>query len=110
MKTTVVLATRNEHKLREIAKILAGTPVTLRSLTDYPEIPEIDEYGETFAENALIKAREVFVITSYSIHYTKLYEEGDRRPGAEHHRAVLGRPEPQLGRVRPLGGVRNNFV
>ncbi|MCB9090158.1 MAG: RdgB/HAM1 family non-canonical purine NTP pyrophosphatase [Calditrichae bacterium] len=63
MKTTVVLATRNAHKLREIAEILAEAPVVMRSLEDYPQIPEIAETAETFAGNALIKAREVFAQT-----------------------------------------------
>jgi XTP/dITP diphosphohydrolase len=31
--------------------------LNLRSLADYPEYPDVEETGETFAENALIKAR-----------------------------------------------------
>jgi XTP/dITP diphosphohydrolase len=49
----LVVATRNEHKLREIGQILAG--VELVPLPDDVELPP--ETGETFAENALIKAR-----------------------------------------------------
>jgi XTP/dITP diphosphohydrolase len=49
----LVMATRNEHKLRELAEILAG--VELVPLPDEVELPP--ETGETFAENALIKAR-----------------------------------------------------
>jgi XTP/dITP diphosphohydrolase len=49
----VVLATRNEHKLRELAEILAD--VELTPLPDGAELPP--EEGETFAENALAKAR-----------------------------------------------------
>jgi XTP/dITP diphosphohydrolase len=49
----LVLATRNEHKLRELGEILAG--VELVPLPDDVELPP--ETGETFAENALIKAR-----------------------------------------------------
>jgi XTP/dITP diphosphohydrolase len=48
-----VVATRNEHKLRELAEILAG--VELVPLPEDVEMPP--ETGETFAENALIKAR-----------------------------------------------------
>lgn len=53
MAHRVVLATRNEHKLRELAEILPG--IELSPLPEAIELPP--ETGETFAENALIKAR-----------------------------------------------------
>lgn len=49
----VVAATRNEHKLRELGEIL--TAVELRPLPEEVELPP--EHGETFADNALDKAR-----------------------------------------------------
>jgi XTP/dITP diphosphohydrolase len=49
----VVVATRNEHKLRELAEILDG--FELEPLPPEVELPP--ETGETFQENALIKAR-----------------------------------------------------
>jgi XTP/dITP diphosphohydrolase len=49
----LVVATRNDHKLRELAEILDG--VELVALPSEVELPP--ETGETFAENALIKAR-----------------------------------------------------
>jgi XTP/dITP diphosphohydrolase len=49
----VVVATRNEHKLRELGEILAG--VVLEPLPAEVTLPL--EEGETFAENALAKAR-----------------------------------------------------
>jgi XTP/dITP diphosphohydrolase len=49
----VVLATRNAHKLREFRRLLPGTE--LEPLPDEVELPP--ETGETFEENALIKAR-----------------------------------------------------
>lgn len=49
----LVVATRNEHKLRELAEILDG--IQLVPLPDEVVLPS--ETGETFAENALIKAR-----------------------------------------------------
>jgi XTP/dITP diphosphohydrolase len=55
----LVLGTRNEHKLREFARLLEG--VEVRPL---PEgIPSPPETGETFEENALIKARAAFRAT-----------------------------------------------
>lgn len=52
---TLVVATRNDHKLRELAEILRG--VELVPLEPGVEMPP--ETGDTFAENALIKARAV---------------------------------------------------
>jgi XTP/dITP diphosphohydrolase len=47
------VATRNEHKLRELRQILVG--IELAALAPEVELPP--ETGETFAENALVKAR-----------------------------------------------------
>ena len=55
----LVVATRNEHKLRELRQILPG--VALEPLADGIELPP--ETGETFAENALIKARAAHAAT-----------------------------------------------
>ena len=52
----ILLATRNVKKLVELQRILAG--VSLVGLDDVPAYDEIPESGLTFAENALIKARE----------------------------------------------------
>ena len=55
----LVVATRNEHKLREFGEILAG--VELVPLPDEVELPP--ETGETFAANALAKARAAHAAT-----------------------------------------------
>lgn len=52
-RRSIVVATRNQHKLGELAEILAGAD--LEPLPDSVELPPED--GETFAENALGKAR-----------------------------------------------------
>lgn len=57
---TIVIATSNENKLVEIKQILKKLPVKILSLKDFPEIPPIPETGETFQENAQIKAQTVF--------------------------------------------------
>jgi XTP/dITP diphosphohydrolase len=53
---TLVVATTNPGKIREITAILEGAPVDLRTLADFPPIAEPDETGATFAENARLKA------------------------------------------------------
>lgn len=52
----LLLATTNPGKLREIEAILDGAPVTLVTLNEFPGIPEPEETGETFADNARLKA------------------------------------------------------
>jgi XTP/dITP diphosphohydrolase len=54
-----VLATKNPGKVREIAAMLQGIDVDVRSLSDYAPMLEIDEDGGTFLANALKKARIV---------------------------------------------------
>ena len=51
----LIVATRNAHKTREIDQILDST-VVVQDLTAHPEIPEIAETGESFQENAKLKA------------------------------------------------------
>lgn len=55
----LVVATRNRGKFREIVAIFADWPGALRSLEEFPDLPEAVEDGATLAENALRKARWV---------------------------------------------------
>lgn len=55
--TSLLIATTNRGKLKEIEGILEGVPVTLLTLNDRSTIVEPDETGTTFAENARLKAR-----------------------------------------------------
>src|SRR5215472_14981366 len=50
----LILATRNEHKVAEIRAIL-GNGFGYRSLTDFPDAPEVAEDANTFAGNATKK-------------------------------------------------------
>ena len=56
MSRPLVIATTNQGKLREIEAILAGIPFALQTLKDYPETTEPTETGQTFGENARLKA------------------------------------------------------
>lgn len=51
----LTLATRNRHKTREFAEIL-GREFALSDLANRPDVPEAEETGKTFEENAIIKA------------------------------------------------------
>jgi XTP/dITP diphosphohydrolase len=60
MSGRLLLATRNPGKLAELQRLLesAVPGVAVVGLRDVPEYPEAPETGATFAENALLKARE----------------------------------------------------
>ena len=56
---TILVATRNPDKVREIEAILRGLDVSLVSLERFPDAPAAVEDGLTVEENALKKARTV---------------------------------------------------
>ena len=53
----VIFATRNRGKIREIRDALKGLGLRVYALSDFPDVPEIEEDGNSFTENALKKAR-----------------------------------------------------
>jgi XTP/dITP diphosphohydrolase len=60
---TLVMATQNPGKVREMGALLEDLGVRLLSLADFPELPDIPEEGVTFAENAFFKAKTVAGLT-----------------------------------------------
>jgi len=60
---TIVLATRNPHKLGELAAVLSGIGWELRSAFDFAQLAEVDEDQSTLEGNALKKARYTFEMT-----------------------------------------------
>ena len=58
----IILASKNQDKINEIKKILNDTGVLLKTCNDI-EIPEVDETGSTFVENAILKARSASLVT-----------------------------------------------
>ncbi len=59
----LVVATKNEGKVREFRKIMRDLPVEIVSLKHFPDLPDIIEDGRTFEENALKKARALAIFT-----------------------------------------------
>jgi XTP/dITP diphosphohydrolase len=58
--STLVLATRNQGKIREFRRILdaiSNGAINLVGLEEFPHTTEVEETGTTFKENALLKAR-----------------------------------------------------
>ena len=61
--TTLVVATTNQGKQSEIRELLAGLPLQLRTLTDYPAVDAPEETGTGFADNARQKALYYSAVT-----------------------------------------------
>ena len=60
---TLVIATANPGKIREIGDLLGELGFTLKTLADFPECPEVAEDGDTFEANATKKAKAVAACT-----------------------------------------------
>lgn len=56
MTKELLIATRNQGKLREIRELLRGYPLRVTSLADYSGVPDVVEDGTTFRQNAVKKA------------------------------------------------------
>lgn len=55
-KIPIVLATRNQGKIKEITELLSSYDIDIKSLNDFGPIPTVEETGTTFDDNAYIKA------------------------------------------------------
>jgi XTP/dITP diphosphohydrolase len=65
LERKLLIATTNLKKGGEMAEILraADLGIAFTTLADYPDAPEVDETGETFMENAAIKAAAAIDLT-----------------------------------------------
>lgn len=52
----LLIATRNRHKFREIGAILGGEGLDFICAADRPDLPDVEETGATFDDNARLKA------------------------------------------------------
>lgn len=59
----LLVATRNKKKLAEIKDLLKDLPLKITSLDDYPDLPQIEEDGDSFSANALKKAATIALYT-----------------------------------------------
>jgi XTP/dITP diphosphohydrolase len=98
---TIVLATGNPGKVREIRQMLAPLPVDVDSLERFQEIPEPEEMGATFAENARDKARYYARATgcwALADDSGLVVDALDGAPGVRSARYAADRVAPDAGR------------
>lgn len=62
MTSKIVLASGNKGKLKEFNQVLGGLGVSVVPQSDY-QVPDADETGLSFVENAIIKARHACQLT-----------------------------------------------
>lgn len=63
MDRKIVLASRNRRKVEELQSILHNTGFTIVPVSEFDGVPDVEETGKTFAENAILKAETVMNIT-----------------------------------------------
>lgn len=56
MSKTLLIATRNQKKQKELQELLSEIGWNVVTLCDYPDSPDVEENGETFLANAELKA------------------------------------------------------
>jgi len=61
----LLIATKNNGKVKELEELLANLPVNLRSLNEFSDIFEAEETSATFAENAVLKAQSYALQTGF---------------------------------------------
>ena len=97
---TLVLATGNPAKVRELNQLLEGRGWKVRALSEFTDDIDVEENGSTLAENAEIKARHAFEATGLPSLADDTGLEVD---------ALSGRPGVHSARyASPQGGAEQN--
>lgn len=63
MLQSLVIATANPGKIREIREILRDLPLQISTRDDFDSWPVVEETGDTYLDNALLKARALVELT-----------------------------------------------
>lgn len=80
----IVVASGNQGKIKEFKEMLEPEGYTVKSLSDFPDMPEVEETGTTFYDNAIIKAQAVtdrYGITAISDDSGLEIDALDKKPG-----------------------------
>ncbi|KRK89149.1 nucleoside-triphosphatase rdgB [Lentilactobacillus sunkii DSM 19904] len=62
-----MIASQNSHKIIEFEDAFKNTGVTIKSLKHFDNVPEIDETGSTFEENATLKATGIMKFSHQAV-------------------------------------------
>lgn len=106
----IVLATKNQGKVKEFRELLKDYPVDLKSLNDFGPIPEVVEDGATFDDNAYKKANftaRVLGIPAISDDSGLVVEALDGAPGVQSARYAGEGADDQDNIARLLKKMEN---
>ncbi|MBM7713538.1 XTP/dITP diphosphohydrolase [Bacillus thermophilus] len=56
---SIIVATKNKGKAKEFEQLFFRYGIEVKTLLDFPDVPDVEETGETFAENAILKAETI---------------------------------------------------
>ncbi|WP_340084976.1 XTP/dITP diphosphatase [Siminovitchia sp. FSL H7-0308] len=56
---SIIVATKNKGKAKEFEQLFSRYGIEVKTLLDFPDVPDVEETGETFAENAILKAETI---------------------------------------------------
>lgn len=59
----IFIASKNQHKIAEMKEILSRTGLSVLSMNDVQDLPDVTETGSTLQENAVLKALAVYEFT-----------------------------------------------
>lgn len=65
MNNRLLIATRNHNKKKELAEMLSTCNIEVLTLDEIESLPEVEEDGETFADNAIKKAKTIAILSGY---------------------------------------------
>ncbi|MBD8068887.1 XTP/dITP diphosphatase [Bacillus sp. PS06] len=55
----IIVATKNKGKVKDFEELFKRKGFVVKSLLDYPELEDVEETGETFVENAILKSEQI---------------------------------------------------
>jgi len=108
----MILASRNDGKLREFNHAFESSGIVFAGLETIPDAPEVEETGKTYADNAMLKARAIAIHTGKPVVAEDSGIEIDAMPGrlgVYSARYADGRPysEVNAGILKQLEGGNN---
>lgn len=108
MPNELLIATGNAHKVIEMTALLEGLGLTIRATSEFPDGPDVEETGDTYEANAILKARAWAKHTGL---WTLADDSGIEvdamggRPGVRSSRYAETNDERIAGVLRELDGV-----
>ncbi|GAF35190.1 XTP/dITP diphosphatase [Lentilactobacillus farraginis] len=65
--SVIVIASKNANKVKEFEEAFKKSAIKVESLNAFENVPDVDETGQTFAENAMLKAAAIMAFTKLPI-------------------------------------------